>query len=145
VVGVTLTLFELKEGFGHGGLPDRDLLERQLAYVRDPAPRELRWRMTDDRLRDFFWLSVDEPADGKSVSATCRDNRIELELEGLERVTLWLDERLVDLERPVTIAAGGREAVVRIEPSRATLEQSLARRGDPALAFRVRVEVDLTD
>jgi hypothetical protein len=55
---------------------------------------------------------------------------------------VYLDERLVDLARPVAIDANGRRTEQALKPSLRTLCETLEERGDPRLAFTVRVRVE---
>ena len=48
-------------GFGHGGLPDRDMTTQLVPRVRGAAPRELTWRRSDGLLKDHFWVHMPEP------------------------------------------------------------------------------------
>ena len=66
--------FELKKGFGHGNLPDRDKLKDMLAFTRNPAPRRLTWEPTDAIIANFFWLTLVRPEKGQSIDVTLRNN-----------------------------------------------------------------------
>ena len=59
--------------------------------------------------------------------------------ECVNELWLWLDARLVDPSRPVTVVRGERETEHRLRPGLRALFESLARRGDPRLAFASRV------
>ena len=53
---------------------------------------------------------------------------------------MWLDKRLVDLDRPITIEfAGEKRREQTLEPSLAVLCESLLERGDIDLAFTAKV------
>ncbi len=129
--------FSEQAGYGHGGLPDRDLTTELVPRVRNAAPRELTWQPTDGLLQDFYWLRVEEPEG--SVSASVLDNVVTVEVEG--PVTVYLDERLIDFSKPVTIGRGEDRRAVEMAPGLETLCASLAQRGDPGLAFTVRVDL----
>ena len=133
-------------GFGHGGLPDRDRIVDLYAQRRVAAPRELSWKMTDERLRNFFWLHCEKPESGRVVRASIDDNVLELDVgetkAGKTGLRVRLDERLVDLERPLTIRVGDVERPVDLEPKAATLLRTLAERGDASLAASVEVSID---
>jgi poly(3-hydroxybutyrate) depolymerase len=141
VYPVTMTLIE---NHGHRGLPDRDMIRTMYPAVRNAAPRELSWEMTDGVVRDFFWLSVPEPAKGREVEASCHDNRIEL-TTNVDRLRLHLDERLVDLDEPLVVQVNGVERTHALAPSVETLCRTIARRGDPRLAATARIEIDMPE
>lgn len=133
---------EIKEGFGHGGLPDRDKVKAMYPAVRNPVPRELTWQMTDKVITDFFWLRVPEPTRKQEVWASCRDNRVVVTANSnVTAVTVFFDNRLVDFNRPVDIELNGSTTTHRVEPRLRTLCETLVRRGDIELAFTGRLEV----
>ena len=125
------------KGFGHGGLPDRDMTTQLVPRVRDAAPRELTWRPTDGLLKDHYWVHMPEPKG--SVTASVRDNVVEVDAEG--PVTVYLDERLVDPSRPVTLVRGDSRRTATLTPTLEQLCETLEQRGDPGLAFSCRVDL----
>jgi hypothetical protein len=132
---------EVKAGFGHGGLPDRDKIKDLYPAVRTPVPRELTWQMTDGVIRSFYWLQVPESGKGKIVEATCRDNRVVAAARGVKALRILLDGRLIDLRRPVTLEVNGKVTTVEPRPSLLVLCRTLLERSDPRLAFTVAIEV----
>ncbi len=130
---VTVTVIK---GNGHTGLPDRDLIPEMYPTVRNPVPREISWLMTDDVVRDFFWLRVPHPGKGQEILASCQNNRCVITAnEKVTAATVWLDARLVDFSRPVDIELNGSTTTRKFTPSLKTFCETLARRGDPAYAF----------
>lgn len=135
------TQFRLIEGNGHTGLPDRDQLQHLLPLRRDAVPTELHWQLTDRVVRDHYWLAVEDPDKGQRVDAVLADNRLTVDLQGREAVTVRLDTRLIDFTRPLTVVCGGVERSVTLQPSLRVLCESLRRRGDPVLAASCEVAV----
>ncbi len=135
-------LMEFKPGQGHGGLPDRDKIVEMYPAIRQPVPEELSWKMTDKVIHDFFWLHADQPAAGQSVHATLRQNQLEIQTSGTEApIRVYLDERTTDLSKPVQLTLNGTQRKLRCKPSLQTLCETLARRGDPYLAYTCEVVV----
>jgi hypothetical protein len=134
--------FELKEGFGHGGLPDRDKIKELYPFTRNPVPRHLTWEPTDTVIHDFFWLSVAAPAKGQGIDATVRDNTAEVTTHDVKQFELCLDGRLVAFDKPLRLTLNGKTQSVAVRPSFLTLCQSILQRGDPGLAFTCRVHLD---
>ncbi len=133
---------DIREGHGHSGLPDRDLLPALLPAIRNPVPRDLTWLMTDPVITDFFWLRVPDAAKGRSFWASCRDNHFVLTAgSDVPTLTLFADARLVDFSRPVSIELNGSTTSHPLKPSLKTLAATLARRGDPELAFTAQLEI----
>ncbi|MEZ5978843.1 MAG: transglutaminase domain-containing protein [Planctomycetota bacterium] len=136
--------FTLVEGNGHGGLPDRDILPKLLAKRRDAAPKRIAWRLTDDRITDFYWLRTDAPKSGASVDAHITSpNTIEITVSGLDSISLMLDERHVDPTKPLTVRINGTERTFDLEPSAEVLLETLWRRADPELSATMRVDVEV--
>jgi len=78
---------------------------------RDPWPRKLELIFAPSATSyRIFWLEVPAAPKVRRVRARVEDNVITLEPSpGIPRVTLHLGEPLVDLDREVTVAVGGKE------------------------------------
>ena len=124
----------------HSGLPDRDCIADMYPAVRNPAPRELTWVMTDKVNTDFFWLRVPEPVRGERFHVECRDNTLTIAaMPNGSQASIMLDERLVDFAKPVKIVMNGKTTTQKLKPSLKTLCETMQRRGDPGLAFTAQV------
>ncbi|MEK7678009.1 MAG: transglutaminase domain-containing protein [Verrucomicrobiota bacterium] len=133
---------DIKEGFGHSGLPDRDQIKEMYPAVRNPIPRELSWLMTDQVITDFFWLRVEKPSKQQEMLASCRDNRFVVTANSnVVAATVLFDSRLVDFNQPVRVELNGVTTSHTFTPRLKTLAESLLRRGDPELAFTASFEV----
>ncbi len=127
---------DIKEGFGHGGLPDRDLIPQLYPAVRNPVPRELSWLMTDDVVQDFYWLQVPKPGKKQEILASCRDNRFVITANSdVASATVFFDSRLVDFSQPIQIELNGATTTRNYAPDLGTLCRTLLDRGDAELAF----------
>lgn len=134
---------EIIAGNGHGGLPDRDLLVRQLPLRRELLPKTVIWEPSGADVGEQYWVSIDAPADGQRVEARIDGQRLELKTTAVKGLSLWLDERLVDLNKPLKLVVDGVESSVTLEPSVANARASLARWHDPERIFSVRVKVTI--
>ena len=133
---------EIKDGFGHGGLPDRDKIAEMYPAVRNPMPRELSWLMTDKVITDFFWLRVEKPSKKQDILASCRDNRFVVTANSnVVAVTVLFDSRLVDFTKPVQVELNGATTSHTFTPSLKTLAETIMRRADPELAFTASFDV----
>jgi transglutaminase-like putative cysteine protease len=153
---------QIMEGVEHSGLPDRDKIADMAYAVRNTTPRKLTWLMTDDVIHDFFWLRTSDPGKTKEIDATCKDNQVivtttpiftltaantkvmtteTLAAETVKSATVLLDSRLVSFDKPITFVVNGKKSVKKIAPSLKTLCATMARRGDPDLAFAAEVVV----
>jgi hypothetical protein len=134
---------QIIEGNGHTGLPDRDKIVEMYPAVRNPVPAELSWFMTDNVIRDFFWLRCDAPAKEIEIEATCKDNRLTITTStNATNTTVFLDQRLIDFEEPIALDFNGRKLrPVKVHPSLRVLCETILRRGDPELAFTARLDL----
>jgi pimeloyl-ACP methyl ester carboxylesterase len=130
----------LKKGFGHTGLPDRDHLASMISAVRNPIPDSIVWESTDSVVRRFAWLENPEPSKKQLIEATRKGNRFEIKLTGIESLNLYLDERMIDYQKPVVVEVNGKVVLERsLSPSLSVLCQTLQERGDPRFSFSSKI------
>jgi dienelactone hydrolase len=134
-------VMELKPGFGHTGLPDRDKIKELYPVTRNPVPRHLTWEMMDAVVKRFFWLSVPNPSRGQHIEATLHGDMITIQTRDVKEFELNLDHRVIPAGRPVRLQINGKETVREPGPSLECLCRSLLECGDPELAFGCRVRV----
>lgn len=135
--------FEYQPGYGHGGLPDRNKIEDLYPYVRNPVPAEISWEMTDSVIHELFWIEVPVPGRGQEVDVVCRDNKIIATTTNVTAANIFLDKRLVDYNRPLTLIVNGQNYSRKLVPSLEVLCETLQQRGDPDLAFTARLHLPL--
>lgn len=133
--------FELIEGNGHTGLPDRDKLATLLQTTRRLPPKDLSWELTDGVVREHYWLSVEAPKKGQRVDAAIDGRKLNLQLRDVDAVLVHLDARLCDLRQPLTVTIGDASREVTAAASLRTLCQSLWQRGDPQLAWSAELRL----
>lgn len=123
--------FDYVLGNGHGGLPDRDLLAKLVPLRRPALPATLSWRPTGPEVQAFYWLRSAAP-DGL-VHASIEDNQ--LTLEGASGpLSVLIDDRLVDLSKPLVVHDGEKVVEHALSPAWPTLLQSIVERADPGLS-----------
>ncbi|HWY76996.1 MAG TPA: transglutaminase domain-containing protein [Verrucomicrobiae bacterium] len=131
-------------GNGHTGLPDRDIIQEMYPAVRNPIPRDLTWLMTDSVITDFFWLRTADPGKKKEIDATCHDNRVTVTTTtNVTDATVFLDSRLIDFKRPVTLELNGKSMTRKLQPSLRILCETMQRREDPELAFTTEIQLQM--
>jgi hypothetical protein len=140
----------IREGMGHWmNLADKEALPWMATFTRNPIPAKVAWKQTGALHDRSYWLAVPKGrAEGGSlVVAERKGQKISVnKVEKVGRLMVRLDDRMLDLDQPVTVEQDGR-TLFSGKPSRTirTLVQTLADRGDPRLMFDAEVEVDLTD
>lgn len=161
---------EYKEHLGQGhAIDDRDTPGWLAAFSRDPLPTRVVWHQpllplpigTADTTkllerhypfhaylrRRCYWLRNDAPAAFQRLDVTRADNEFRIDTAcHVDRLTLLLDDRFVDLDAPVRVLAGERELVARRVPRTVdAIAASLVEHGDPALMFCAELEVTAPD
>jgi poly(3-hydroxybutyrate) depolymerase len=116
------------------------------ASRRDPLPRKVAWRQDDTPRDDFYWLSVplEEARPGARLVVEREGNTFTLLESDYSRVTIALNDAMIDFSRPVTVIAGGKVVFKkRVTRSITELHRSVEKRGDPGLLFSARVTVKI--
>jgi predicted peptidase len=130
---------EFKQGFGHGGLPDRDKIKEMYSNTRNSIPSHLSWELMDSVVSDFFWLSVPKPEKGKSIDAKIVQNTIQITTRNVSDFQLGLDSRQISFDQPIQILLNENKQEVKVQPKLLTLCLSMLERGDRDLAFTCKV------
>jgi dienelactone hydrolase len=136
----------------HDGKPhwmdklDAEAVPWMAAFTRDPLPRRVVWRQDEITHGRFYWLAADAKAAklGDEVTATYDGQRITIRATGVTRLTIRANDRMMDLDKPVSVMAGTQQIYAAI-PVRtiATIAKTLAERGDPTSVFSAEWTVDL--
>ncbi len=133
---------------------------------RNPYPKNLTVVQDASHLQSFGWVRIDttdriaefsnnlidhrdELIAGRRFArleaAVVGPNRIEVRTKFVRRFTLFLNESLVDLSRPVTVVTNGRAAFEgMVTPSAKTLLREARLRQDPRMLFPAAVSVNVT-
>ncbi len=139
---------EIHPGKGHWmDREDASAVPWMAKFRRDPAPKKVAWHQDDVTHDRFYWLAVGpgKAKAGSTVVAEREGQEVRITAaEGVDRVTIRLDDRMLDLDRTVQVVALGR-AVFRGRVARtiATLEKTLGEAGDPGLTFAAEVDVTI--
>ncbi len=148
-------LVEIHPGRGHWmNREDASALPWMARFRRDPAPKKVVWHQ-DDVTRDrFYWLAVapGRAKAGSTVIASVEGQEVRIEkaegiagrAEGVPSLIIWLDDRLLDLDRPVKVTHAGKTLAEAVLPRTINgLRESLEGPGDPGLAFPAAVGVTI--
>ena len=115
-------------------------------YTRNPYPKKVVWCQGDVMKEYFYWLGIPvaEAKKGMVMRAEIQDNTVTLSECPYSKVRVYLNDKLVDLTRPVVIKTPGKVLFEgMVAPSEATLASTLYTRNDPAYSFPCCVEVTL--
>jgi len=132
---------EIHEGKGHWmEREDAVAVPWMAKRTRDLRPDYVLWRQDDVTHDRFYWIAVDEPKRGKTITARLWNQWImgqTVELNGDSgAVRIRLDDELCDLDRSIRVVRDGEE-LYQGRPARtiATLHRTLEERGDPTGMF----------
>lgn len=112
---------------------------------RDAHPRTVKHYAIGSYAALSYWLRIDELADKNAeVTAEIKGNAIEVKSTGAKKLTLFLDEKHIDLSKPVKVTVNGKQAFSgKVEPSVDVVLESWKLREDRELLYRAKVEVDV--
>jgi dienelactone hydrolase len=113
-------------------------------FTRNPLPTRVVWEQSGRTHARFYWISI-EPADAKQglrVVASREGHTITLSRSSPVPITLRLDDRLLDLDKPVRVVMDSKTVFEDTAPRTIrTLYDSLAERADPTSACAARITV----
>jgi poly(3-hydroxybutyrate) depolymerase len=139
---------KIHEGKGHWmNLEDKAALPWMAKFTRNPVPDRVVWKQTGTAHERSYWLAV--PAGqgkvGTLVAAKRQGQTIEVPAaEGVGKLLIRFDDRMLDLDKPVTVTHAGKTLFAGTPPRTvAMMARTLAGRGDPRLVFDAEVSVDL--
>lgn len=139
-------LVKIHAGKGHWmDREDRLALPWMAKHARNPVPDRVVWKQTGTPHDRSYWLALPAPVPADALVTAKRNGQtIDLTATGAKRVTVRLDDRVADLDKPVRIVSGGKELYAGTPPRTAAgLAKTLAGRGDPRLMFAAEVTVEL--
>jgi len=139
---------KIHEGKGHWmNLEDKAALPWMAKFTRNPTPEKIVWKQSSRTHDASYWLGV-PPGTAKGgtlITAVRKGQSVDLTtVEGVEKIFVRFDDRMVDLEQPVTVTHKGKKVVdghaVR---TIGTLAKTLTEKGDSKLMFDAEVVVTI--
>lgn len=127
---------------------DRAAVPWMAKYNRNPYPNKVVWVQGDVMKDAFYWIGApaDEAKKGMMVVATANreTNTIQIEKSDYSRLTIYLNDTLVDLDKPVKVVCGGKVLFEgHLSRSPKTMLSTLNARGDLSYIFPAEVTVKL--
>lgn len=139
---------EIHEGKGHWmDREDAAAVPWMAERTRDLRPKQVVWRQDDVTHDRFYWLAVDEPVRGRTITATASSQWILGPTITLSDdsgpVRIRLDDDMFDLDASVRVVRGGATLHDSV-PRRTigTLHRTLAERGDPNGMFSAELVIE---
>ena len=115
-------------------------------HRRNPLPAKIVWKQDDVRHSRFYWLAVDSKAIGDRTEIIARRDgqTIDVQSHDASRLTIRLNDAMLDLEQPVSITSKDKVLFQgRVSRTIGSLAKTLAERGDPQGLFSGEVTVEL--
>jgi len=137
---------EIHPGRGHWmDREDASAIPWMARFRRDPAPRKVVWHQDDVTHDRFYWLAVEpgQARKGTLVIASVEGQEVRIEqADGLENLTIRLNDHLLNLDRPVQITARGKTLFQGpVTRTLATLKKTFEQTGDYRLTSPAEVAV----
>ena len=125
---------------------DRAAVPWMQNFTRNPYPNKVVWVQGDAMKSYFYWLGIprNEAKKGKMVVAHIQDNTVTIEKSDYSRLSIYLNDTLADLDKPVKVVSGDKvlfEGMVQRTPQNMLF--TLNERGDLSYIFPAIVEVKL--
>ena len=115
-------------------------------YKRNPYPNKIVWRQEEVTRPAFYWLSVPEKEcrHKAMVVAEIDKNVIEISESDYSRLTIYLNDDMVDLNKPVVVNYKGKKVFKgKLSRTIANMARTLDERDDLRYMFPAMVEVEL--
>jgi hypothetical protein len=114
-------------------------------HQRHPFPKKIVWKQDDVGHTRFYWLAIaKEDYHGRAVViAERKGQQIDIQVTGVDQLTIRLNDRMLDLDKPMTIRSQGKMLFEgRARRTIAVLATTLDERSDPRSLFSAEVTVD---
>ncbi len=125
-------------------------------YTRNPYPNRVVWRQEgkDDEAKEairarFYWIAapaneVSSESLGKIAIANIDGNTVNIERCDYKGLTIYLNDKLVDLDKPVKVVYNGKTLFEgMVDRTEENIKASFAEREDPSYMFCSRIDVKI--
>lgn len=110
---------------------DAEAVPWMTSKTREAWPKKVIWGQSNTRSDRFYWLGGIEKG---VIEAEVQGQTVTLKGVADQKITLWLNDELLDLDQPVKVVIDGKEVFHgKIERSKQAIKESLAARLDPAM------------
>lgn len=113
-------------------------------YRRNPLPATIVWCQEEVLTPYFYWIGIpnEEMARGKEVRLRRHGNTIDIECLDYTTLTLFLNDQMMNLNRPVTVRYQGRTLFRgKVKRHASTLHYTLFQRNDPSYIFPAQITI----
>ena len=125
---------------------DRAGIEWMSHFTRNPYPEKIVWKQDNGVLHgSFYWLSVPDDLlqSGGEIVVTRKGNTVYIEKNYSERLTIFLNDEMFDLDKPITVVCNGKNVFKgKVKRNLASLYNSLLQKDDPRYLFCASITLD---
>ena len=135
------------EGKGHWmELADSAALSWMTKYKRNPYPEKIVWRQEQVLRNSLYWVEIPqrEAAHGKELIIERNNNEIHITKSHYSNITIYLNDTMFDLEKPIKIFYRGRKIFKgKAKRNIANIYESINKKKDPRYAFPAKIDIEL--
>jgi hypothetical protein len=130
--------------YGHWmNLECKQALPWMAKYTRDPWPKKINWYQDNVLHTRFAWLANKDPKHEDLVTAEVNGQTITLTTENVKKLTLRLNDKLIDLDKEIIVKDGAGNELFKgkLERSAETIAKSVTERLDASSVATAELEV----
>ncbi|PWS30513.1 alpha/beta hydrolase family protein [Pedobacter paludis] len=123
---------------------DTIALDWMAKFTRNPLPKKINWVQDDRHETDFYWLSTDSVGlkTGNSATVSVKENTINIEHNDYERLFIYLNDKLVNLDKAIKVLYNGKVVFNgKVNRTAKTITETITKRLDPNMVFSAKLEV----
>ena len=115
-------------------------------YTRVNRPEKIVWRQEEVLKSGFYWVGIkgNEAERGKEIRVQREGNTISIDKCDYSSLTIYLDDSMADLDKPVTVVYDGKTLFEgKVTRSPKVMRETLLSRQDPSYIFSAKIEIQL--
>jgi len=115
-------------------------------YTRVNRPEKIVWRQEEVLKSGFYWVGIkgSEAERGKEIRVQREGNTISIDKCDYSSLTIYLDDSMADLDKPVTVVYDGKTLFEgKVTRSPKVMRETLLSRQDPSYIFSAKIEIQL--
>lgn len=134
----------IHDGMGHWMKRQDSVAVPWLAkFRRNPVPNRVVWLQDDVIHHNYYWLASDTAKPGDLLIAGYSGNVVRIEYSDVPDFRIRLNDKMLDLDKPVKVIYGGRTLFNGLLKRKASvIRKTLAERQDPGLIFSSEIRID---
>jgi predicted esterase len=129
----------IHEGCDHWmNLEDKEAIPWMEKHTRNPVPDKIVWHQSGVTHDRFYWLAIpkEDAKGGQDITGERSGQNISVTAKANPRVTILLNDAMLDMDQPVTVTWNGKALEPRrVDRTVATIRRTMEERSDPFLTF----------